>query len=322
MANTAVCTTCLRTLRNQLRQELRHASPRAAPPSFIRSLTTSAARRAEDSQRSAKPPPPPSASAPPSSFDLSNFASSLRKTDTLRSTTEPYIAYGSTEDLFRACTQQCSYTIPARNQDPPEPAPKNAAQEDVGVGEGWWFQPKEQGGLGLDVTFNSWAQVIMLHMYLLTVRLRAFPAEHAGVWHQNLVDHFFYAAEDRMAVWHGMSARGVRNKYLKDLWLQWRGLMLSYDEGLIKGDAVLGAAVWRNMFKAGEEVDVRDIAYVTAYIRSQLQRLDGMRDESFASGEVNFQSPDVVKAVVGKESAWLRKSFTEEDLKSLKEPSA
>ncbi|KAI7313294.1 hypothetical protein KC315_g11715, partial [Hortaea werneckii] len=96
MANTAVCTTCLRTLRNQLRQELRHASPRAALPSFIRSLTTSAARRAEDSPRSAKPPPPPSSSGPPSSFDLSNFASSLRKTDTLRSTTEPYIAYGST----------------------------------------------------------------------------------------------------------------------------------------------------------------------------------------------------------------------------------
>ena len=76
------------------------------------------------------------------------------------------------------------------------------------------------------------------------------------------------------------------------------------------------------MFKAGEEVDVRDIAYVTAYIRSQLQRLDGMRDESFASGEVNFQSPEVVKAAVGKESAWLRKSFTEEDLKSIKEAPA
>jgi len=177
--------------------------------------------------------------------------------------------------------------------------------------------PKEQGGLGLDVTFSSWAQVLFLHMYLLTARLRRFPAEHAGVWHQNLLDHFFYAAEDRMAVWHGMTARGVRNKYLKDLWLQWRGLLLSYDEGLIKGDAVLATAVWRNMFKANEEVDIADVALVTAYMRRQLQRLDEMPDEAFASGEVAFESPEMVKGIAGKESAWMHKSFTEEDKKEL-----
>ncbi|KAK3062323.1 Serine carboxypeptidase 3, partial [Teratosphaeriaceae sp. CCFEE 6253] len=147
-----------------------------------------------------------------------------------------------TEDLFRACAATCAYTIPAVLASPPAPPPKNAAQEDVGVGEGFWVTPTQQGGLGLDVTFNSWAQVVMLHMYILTVRLRGFPQEHAKIWHQNLLDHFFYAAEDRMAVWHGMSARSVRNKHLKDLWLQWRGLLLSYDEGLINGDAVMGAA--------------------------------------------------------------------------------
>lgn len=174
--------------------------------------------------------------------------------------------------------------------------------------------------MGLDVTFNTWAQVVFLHMYLLTVRLRMFPAEHAGVWHQNLLDHFFYAAEDRMAVWHGMTARGVRNKYLKDLWLQWRGLLLSYDEGLIKGDAVLATAVWRNLFRGKEGVDVGDLAVVTAYMRRELAGLAGVGDEVLAEGRVVFGGPgEVARAVAGRESQWMRKSFSSEDVKELEQ---
>jgi len=171
----------------------------------------------------------------------------------------------------------------------------------------------------LDVTFNTWAQVMMLHMYLLTVRLRCFPKEHAGIWHQNLLDHFFYAAEDRMAVWHGMSARSVRNKHLKDLWLQWRGLLLSYDEGLIKGDAVMAAAVWRNVFKAKEGADVQDVALVTAYLRRELQRLGEMGDHQLSEGKVAFSSPEGVKTVLARESRWTKQSFTAEDLKGVEE---
>lgn len=181
------------------------------------------------------------------------------------------------------------------------------------------MESKASGGLGLDVTFNNWAQVVMLHMYLLTVRLRCFPKEHAGIWHQNLLDHFFYAAEDRMAVWHGMSARGVRNRHLKDLWLQWRGLLLSYDEGLIKGDAVMASAVWRNMFKAREEVDIGDVAVVAAYMRRELQRLGEMSDEQVSEGKVVFGAPETLRSLLGKESPWMRKSFTAEDLKGLEE---
>ena len=156
-------------------------------------------------------------------------------------------------------------------------------------------------------------------MYLLTVRLRLFPAAHAHHWHQNLLDHFFYAAEDRMAVWHNMSARGIRNKYLKDLWQQWRGLLLSYDEGLIKGDAVLATAVWRNMFKGKDDVDLADVALVTAYMRRQLKMLDEMDDGQIASGEVAFQSAAEMKSVLGRESAWMHKSFTAEDVKGLED---
>ncbi|EMC98844.1 hypothetical protein BAUCODRAFT_31111 [Baudoinia panamericana UAMH 10762] len=321
MASSSVCNSCLRTLRQQLRQQLHHQQTLrpVQQHSAIRTVS-SATRLRADEKKATRNAKPSGSSQPPPTLPLpKNLASTLRNSPVLRGTTEPYIAYGSTEDLFRACAAQCSYTVPSVMQKPAQPPPKNAAGEDVGEGEGWWLTPRAQGGLELDVTFNSWAQVMMLHMYMLTVRLRCFPREHAGIWHQSLLDHFFYAAEDRMAVWHGMAARGIRNRYLKDLWLQWRGLLLSYDEGLIKGDAVLATAVWRNLFKASDDVDVRDVALVTAYVRRELARLGELDDEVLSEGRVKFGSPESVRSLLDKQSTWMHKSFTAEDAKGLED---
>ena len=135
-------------------------------------------------------------------------------------------------------------------------------------------------------------------MYLLTVRMRCFVPEHAPTWHQHLLNHFFYAAEDRMATLHNVHSRSIRNKYLKDLFVQWRGLLAGYDEGLIKGDAVLATAVWRNVFKADENVDFRGLGEVVSYMRGVLKGLDGMKDEAIASGEVVFGDPGSERAGV------------------------
>lgn len=240
----------------------------------------------------------------------------MRKNKSVRSTTEPYIAYGSTENLYLICAAPLAYTIPARNADPPEIAPTNAAGEDLGTPEhpeSFWFRPRSKGGLGLDCTFATWSQIIYLHMYILTVRLREFPAEHAKIWHQQLLDHFFYAAEDRMERWHGISARSTRNKYLKDLWNQWRGVIFSYDEGLVKGDAVLAGAVWRNLFKGDVETDVGDIARVVAYLRRELKAMERVRDEELAEAKIAFGDPGQLGRAIEKKSGWMEKSFEEVD---------
>ena len=94
-----------------------------------------------------------------------------------------------------------------------------------------------------------------------------------------------------MTVLHQLHARAVRNRYLKDLFVQWRGLMAGYDEGLMKGDAVLAAAVWRNVFKADEEVDLRGVGMVVSYMRRVLKTLDSVEDEVVASGRIRFGDP-------------------------------
>ena len=80
--------------------------------------------------------------------------------------------------------------------------------------------------------------------------------------------------------------------------MQWRGLTAGYDEGLIKGDAVLATAVWRNIFKADAEVDYMGVAQVVSYMRGVLQGLDGIEDENIANGEVLFGDPNTERDYV------------------------
>ena len=132
----------------------------------------------------------------------------------------------------------------------------------------------------------------MLHMYLLVVRFRCLDPAAQQAWQAQLVNHFFYHAEAKMEDVHELHSRLVRQTYLKDLFVQWRGLMLAYDEGIVKGDAVLASAVWRNLFKAREDVDVSALAAVVAWMRAGLKGLGEMADEDVElTGAKTF--PDV-----------------------------
>lgn len=209
----------------------------------------------------------------------SRLARSLR--NVAPATTETYITYGLTEMLFKSCEAQAPYTIAEELRTgiyTGKGPPKNARAEDVGVPDGaagadsWWFKTLE-----LEPTFSVWSQVSFLHMYILIVKLRTLPDQKSFMDHQRyLLEHFSNAAEDKMALLHGMSARGIRNKYLKELFIQWRGIQFAYDQGLVEGDAVLAAAIWRNLWKADENVDWEKVAMVVAFMRKAIA---GMADE-------------------------------------------
>lgn len=116
-----------------------------------------------------------------------------------------------------------------------------------------------------------------------------FPKTHAPVWIQHLTNHAFYAAEDRLVVWHKFNANSVRQKHLKDMFSQWRAVLLAYDEGLMKGDAMLAAALWRNLLSGKEDVDFEKLAQIVGYMRRELKRLENAPDDEVASGNWSFR---------------------------------
>lgn len=118
----------------------------------------------------------------------------------------------------------------------------------------------------------------MLHMYLIVVRLRCLEKDSWQAWQTQLVNHFFNQAEEMMELNHGMSSRMLRQRHLGNLFQTWRGVILAYDEGLVKGDAVMASAVWRNIFKAEEDADMRHVAAIVSWMRFTLRSLDQMLD--------------------------------------------
>jgi cytochrome b pre-mRNA-processing protein 3 len=56
-----------------------------------------------------------------------------------------------------------------------------------------------------------------------------------------------YRIRGPYAVTQGRLIKG----YMKDMLEQYHGSIAAYDEGLVRGDAVLAAALWRNMFGGG-----------------------------------------------------------------------
>lgn len=125
----------------------------------------------------------------------------------------------------------------------------------------------------------------MLHMWLLVIRLRCLENKQWQDWQKGLVDHFFNDAEVKMGDIHAMTSRMIRSRYLSTLFESWRGIIMSYDEGLMKGDAVLAAAVWRNIYKSKEDVDMRQVAAIVSWIRRAAWNLNRIDDVTFLYGE-------------------------------------
>lgn len=141
----------------------------------------------------------------------------------------------------------------------------------------------------------------MLHLYLVVVRLRCLEKQAWQAWQTQLVNHFFQHAEDLMEANHGMS-RMIRSRHLNSLFQTWRGVILAYDEGLVKGDAVMAAAVWRNVFRSSEDVDMRHVAAIVAWMRMTLRTLDEMLDPTLlyhGAGVFKTQPTAGLKAVDG-----------------------
>ena len=108
---------------------------------------------------------------------------------------------------------------------------------------------------------------------------------------------------------HRMNTRTARNRYLKDLFIQYRGAMAAYDEGLCRGDAVLATALWRNIFAADEDLDFTGLACVVGHVRRTVSALEMIPDEDIAAGMVRFADPAKDESLVRVRSGYMDRPF-------------
>lgn len=187
-----------------------------------------------------------------------------------------YLLTNQLDKLYKVCAAPAAYSIPEEQRLKDE-VPKTEDGEELGIPEGQWLHTFSSS---LSPSFSSWSHVTMLHMYLIVARMRCLDRDAARSTQAQFIDNFFFDCERVMHVNHGMTSSALRQRYLKDIFMQWRGLIAAYDEGIAKSsDRVLAAAVWRNLFKAREDVDFRHLAAIVAWMRATLCDLENMHVE-------------------------------------------
>ncbi|KAG5659050.1 hypothetical protein KAF25_007603 [Fusarium avenaceum] len=252
------CETCRTQARTVLRAAMRAGASRAAASNTRNFL-----------------PPMAVAASPRRHFSSTGQRSLLKGIG--KSMAEPYRVLGATEQLFKASSKAADYHITeeARKNDHVE-----LAKDGEEVGESLYPDSVWHHTFKLPPTFSTWSHVTMLHLYLINTRIRCFDREGFQNWQHQLTDHFFFECEKKMHIDHHITSSALRQRYLKDIFVQWRGLLLAYDEGLIKGDAMLASAIWRNLFKGSPDADPRALLAIVGWVRSTLQQFEAVSDNN------------------------------------------
>ncbi|KAJ3327008.1 hypothetical protein HDU76_012434 [Blyttiomyces sp. JEL0837] len=117
--------------------------------------------------------------------------------------------------------------------------------------------------------FQTWFTITVLHIWMYNTKLRAEGADGKDM-KQEIFNTLWLDVELRL------SKAGVKmnlGKIVSDLLSSFYGQTLAYDEGLYYGDAVLAAALWRNVF-AAKDVSAEQLEELVTYVRRQLQHID------------------------------------------------
>ncbi|OAQ89289.1 3-oxoacyl synthase [Purpureocillium lilacinum] len=288
------CETCRLQARMLVRSAVRAGAPRApartmAPAtaqSLPRAATTATTTQTRASSSSSRTTPSLMATiqVPARLFS----STGARRILGMGGLAESYRVLGASERLYKSCSKAADYHITEEER-------KNDQVEKLEDGEelGHPVDADNVWHKSLQPSFSTWSHVTMLQLYLINARLRMLDRDAYRNWQQQLVDHFFFECEKKMHLDHGITSAALRQRYLKDIFVQWRGLLLAYDEGLIKGDAVLASAVWRNLFKGDPAADPRALLAIVGWMRSSLAALEAASDMTFVQRAQDILSKPV-----------------------------
>jgi hypothetical protein len=128
---------------------------------------------------------------------------------------------------------------------------------------------------------------------MLHTRLRCYPPRTTRMYQQMLTDAFFEDIEMRIYFEYNIKSQRFIQKQMKEFFENFRGITIAYDEGIVKSDAVLAAAFWRNLYQSSQTaVDFEKLAKIVNYFWKNMKLLDMSGQKAFQAGEFGFLSPD------------------------------
>ncbi|GFN92470.1 ubiquinol-cytochrome-c reductase complex assembly factor 1 [Plakobranchus ocellatus] len=131
---------------------------------------------------------------------------------------------------------------------------------------------------GIQDTFASWFQLLLLHLWLLNVKLSQIGLE--GVL---LKDHVY------KAMWQNVEVRldtfkdllgSEKRKYMQTFYNSMILSTMYYDEGLIGSDKQLANALWISLYGMSKDVDPEKLELMVAYVRKQVYFHDQLDAET------------------------------------------
>ena len=148
---------------------------------------------------------------------------------------------------------------------------------------------------GVPDTLDGRFELICLHAFLFLHRLKreAPPAAELG---QAFFDAMF-ADFDRSLRELGTGDLSV-GREVKKMAQGFYGRIQAYEEGLQNGDAVLAAALGRNLFGTSPSAPASAIASMASYLRREAARLRREDRQQLLAGQVSFGSPPEDAAAV------------------------
>ncbi|KAJ3295687.1 hypothetical protein HK104_002405 [Borealophlyctis nickersoniae] len=132
--------------------------------------------------------------------------------------------------------------------------------------------------------FQTWFALTVLHMWMLSTRLRA-EGQGGKELRQEVFNHLWLDVEIKLGK-AGVNKRV--NQIVEDLLGAYYGHTLAYDEGLYENDAIFGAALWRNMYGAQNNVTPLQMEALLTYCRRQLQHIENMDRDDVLNGKFKF----------------------------------
>jgi cytochrome b pre-mRNA-processing protein 3 len=144
------------------------------------------------------------------------------------------------------------------------------------------------GQFDLEDSWENEFYVNCLHLWMIFVRIRK---EGPGMKQlsQEVFDNFWNDMQQGM--FHSLGVQSLAlNTRTRELQNVFYGTAVSYDFALGTSDALLAAALYRNLF--GLEGRAVHVNKMTAYVRKQLQMLDQLESEVFLSGQWKFSKVD------------------------------